>query len=135
MPDDSLVQLTKRKGMLIFFERAPHSGLIKRLSVAVGKTRLAGWLDAGLDYTKQFNIPDDGIRGCLYKQYSGMCEQLLLLLLQNSRKSFGAEIKQCREEWLQEYPQNHLNDATGALLIALADIGIAIAAAVLTLRK
>ncbi len=69
MPDETLVQLTKRKGMLIFFERAPHSGLIKRLSVAVGKTRLAGWLDAGLDYTKQFNMPDDGIRGCLYKQY------------------------------------------------------------------
>ena len=94
MPDEALIQLTKRKGMFNFFERYPHSGLIKRLSVAVGKTRLAGWLDAGLDYTKQFNMPHDGIRGCLYKQYSGMCEQLVLLLLQNPRKSFGVEIKQ-----------------------------------------
>jgi len=31
----------------------------------------------------------------LYKQYSGMCEQMLLLLLQSSRKNFGVEIKQC----------------------------------------
>jgi hypothetical protein len=32
MPDEALIQLTKRKGMFNFFERAPHSGLIKRLS-------------------------------------------------------------------------------------------------------